>query len=525
MSAYALGFAAVIRYVLPFLSVLLLCACFVPLLKKQTRSRAFLLLEDATQQPVCRVDNVLGSAKDCDVRLPNLAEHHAVLTVNDRSVLIKPLKGHRVYVNKQPVSGESKVSPYDVISVGGHEFTVRRRQSKNALKAKKPLAQPYAVLLLFEFFLWLSFVFTYIDTPLVPALYGAFVAAQCVFFAVSHFAGGHFSFIICYLISLGFTVTAPLGTKAVVKQWICLAIGLLVSAMISFVMKSEDRVVKFKIPAAVSAVALFAFNILYGSIYNGSQNWLSIRSISFQPSELIKVLFIFLSAAGSQLMLKQKNLLGFSLFTLFCIGVLAYLRDFGTALVYFLTYLTVLILRQCPWKIILSVLAGAAVCGGGIVMMFPYVSKRLFSFGQAWSHAYDTGYQQTRTMVAAASGGLFGVGGGKGCLRGITASDTDIVFGLLAEEYGMIMALCAVLCFALLLFYAVHRFSFVSLYHAIPGCAAAVLLLSQAALNVFGSVDMLPFTGVTLPFISNGGSSLLACMALTAFFTGGEQRE
>jgi cell division protein FtsW (lipid II flippase) len=151
-------------------------------------------------------------------------------------------------------------------------------------------------------------------------------------------------------------------------------------------------------------------------------------------------------------------------------------------------------------------------------VLFPYVAKRVFSFGKAFENAYDSGYQQTRAMIATASGGLFGVGGGKGTLIKVSAADTDIVFGLISEELGLIVSLSAISVFIIFVLYSVKVLvGSKSTYYSITAVATSVLLLMQTALNVFGTLDMLPFTGVTLPFVSNGGSSLLSCMLLTAF--------
>ncbi|MEE1127354.1 MAG: FtsW/RodA/SpoVE family cell cycle protein, partial [Acutalibacteraceae bacterium] len=121
-------------------------------------------------------------------------------------------------------------------------------------------------------------------------------------------------------------------------------------------------------------------------------------------------------------------------------------------------------------------------------------------------------------MIAIGSGGLFGVGGGKGNLDLVAASDTDLVFGFVAEEWGLIVGLACVAALIIFALYAVKRAAFTySVYYSIAAAAAAGMFLFQAALNIFGSTDLLPLTGVTLPLISNGGSSMLASMGMLAF--------
>lgn len=142
-----------------------------------------------------------------------------------------------------------------------------------------------------------------------------------------------------------------------------------------------------------------------------------------------------------------------------------------------------------------------------------------------WEDVYNTGYQQTRAMSAAAAGGLFGKGAGEGWLKDVFAANTDMVFAVVAEEQGLIVALCMVLAVLTLAFFAVRSARHGrSAYYAIAACAAMSMLLTQLALNVFGSLDLLPFTGVTFPFVSRGGSSLLSCWLLMAFIKGADNR-
>ena len=209
-----------------------------------------------------------------------------------------------------------------------------------------------------------------------------------------------------------------------------------------------------------------------------------------------------------------------------CIGLLGLMSDFGTAAIFFVTFLVIAYLRSGDFAT-LALICGGAVFGGGILLRFkPYILSRFASWGHAWEAASTTGYQQTRTMSAAASGGLFGMGGGEGWLHRVAAADTDLVFGMLCEEWGLLIALLAVGSIITLAFFAaravrVGRSSF----YTIAACAAGSLLVFQTCLNVFGSVDLLPLTGVTFPFVSNGGSAMMSAWGLLAFLKATDTRE
>ena len=166
--------------------------------------------------------------------------------------------------------------------------------------------------------------------------------------------------------------------------------------------------------------------------------------------------------------------------------------------------------------------------GAGMVMLTikPHVAARFASWGHIWEDVYDKGFQQTHTLTAAASGGMIGVGAGKGWLSNLPAADTDIVFGMLCEEWGLVIAVLTILCIITLAVFAVRACrAGRSSFYTIAACAATSLLVFQTCLNVFGAVDILPFTGVTLPFVSNGGSSMLSAWGMLAFLKATDTRQ
>ena len=154
------------------------------------------------------------------------------------------------------------------------------------------------------------------------------------------------------------------------------------------------------------------------------------------------------------------------------------------------------------------------------------MAARFAVWGHAWQDASDKGFQQVRTMSASASGGLVGVGAGNGWLKGVFAADTDLVFGMLCEEFGFIIACLSVLCILTLAVFAVRACrAGRSSFYTIAACAATSMMVFQTCLNVFGAVDILPLTGVTFPFVSNGGSAMLSAWGLLAFLKATDTRQ
>ena len=146
--------------------------------------------------------------------------------------------------------------------------------------------------------------------------------------------------------------------------------------------------------------------------------------------------------------------------------------------------------------------------------MLPTVLRLTATCGILWTQRV----QQTRVLIYSASGGLFGLGIGEGKLRDVYAASTDLVFGLICEEMGLLLGIAVLMSFAVIAFFAVKSAKqSPSTFYAIAAVAAAGMLLFQLSLNVFGITDLLPLTGVTLPFVSRGGSSMLCSWGLLAF--------
>ena len=160
-----------------------------------------------------------------------------------------------------------------------------------------------------------------------------------------------------------------------------------------------------------------------------------------------------------------------------------------------------------------------------ILQFKPYIADRFAVWGHAWEYLNDTGYQQARVMSYAASGGLFGVGVGQGSLQYVFASTSDLIFGMLCEETGLLFAIIIAAVIAGLAFYAraISATSRSTLY-SIAACSVGGMFVFQSCLNIFGATDLLPLTGVTLPFVSMGGSSMMACWGLLSFIKAADER-
>ena len=532
-----LWYSAAVRFVFPVLAALILTRAVRGLLNIPHTPETWgqLSLPNGASITLTHWENIIGRSGTADVRLtyPSVSRQHAALCRGETGEWTLYDLGSKggTSVNGRPVSGSAPVKLGDTMILGGVPliFLPQTVEEREKLEAMRRAERPAAV---WPSFLWLTVFQVLTCLQLIAAAgteascalpltflgltavmwiyYGVLRATRCVGFEMETIA--------FFLSTLSLAVTASSAPGSLVKQFAAIVLGLGLFVAAGLCLRDLNRVKRLRWMAAAAAIGLLAVTLVLGSRVFGAKNWIILGPLSFQPSEIAKLCYIFAGSATLERLFRRRNLALFIVLTGACIGCLGLMSDFGTAAVFFVTFLVIAYLRSGDFAT-LSLICGGAVFGAGIIMKFkPYILSRFASWGHAWENAsVGAAYQQTRTMSAAASGGLVGMGAGNGWLHRIPAGDTDLVFGMLCEEWGLVIAVMAVLSVAVL----AGRSS----YYIIAACAAGSLLVFQTCLNVFGSVDLLPLTGVTLPFVSNGGSAMMSAWGLLAFLKATDTRE
>ena len=321
-----------------------------------------------------------------------------------------------------------------------------------------------------------------------------------------------------FLSGIGLTVCASFSESYALKQLIAIGLGLAVYLIMLLLIKDVHFAGILRYPAAVGSVAVLAANLALAQTVNGTLNWIDLGFFSIQPSELVKITFILVGAVSLEKLLSITSLTKYVIFSLGCVGALFLMKDFGTALIFFFTFVLIAFMRSGNIRTIVLICT-VALMGAMLIIYFkPYVANRFAAYRHVWDYIDTTGYQQARVLIYSASGGLFGLGIGEGKLRDIYAASTDLVFGLICEEMGLVLGVAVLLSFAGIALFAIKSAkSSASTFYAIAAVGAAGMLLFQLSLNVFGITDLLPLTGVTLPFVSRGGSSMLCSWGLLAY--------
>lgn len=361
------------------------------------------------------------------------------------------------------------------------------------------------------------------------AIFAGYILLEWAYFIIASIFCGQNNFeleIIGFLFSgIGLTNVATVDNDYALKQIVAIALGLILFIFMLAVMRRTDIVMKLRMPVAFAAVGLLVANLALAKYTNGALNWITIGGISIQPSEFVKLAFIFVGAASLDKLQSARSLTKYLIFSFGCVGALFLMKDFGTALIFFFTFIVIAFMRSGDVRTIALVCVAALLGAIMIVYFKPHVAARFKAYRHIWELINDEGMQQTRTLIYSASGGLFGLGIGKGMLRNVVFSSTDLAFGMICEEWGMIVGLTIVITYAFILLYAIKvARNTRSAFYAITACAAAGLLLFQTSLNIFGVTDILPFTGVTLPFISRGGSSVISSWGMLALIKSADIR-
>lgn len=346
------------------------------------------------------------------------------------------------------------------------------------------------------------------------------------FYIVFHRRNFELEIIAFFLSGVGLVTIGSVYPESAFKQFFMVLAGMIAFIFLVFLMGNVDLCMKLRLPVAIGAILLLIVNLAIAKSTNGAYNWIEIAGVTFQPSEFVKIAFIFVGAATLEKIQTSKNIIAFIVFSMIVVGMLVLIKDLGTALIFFITFLILAFMNSGDIKTI-ALAIGGAVMGSTIVLKYKsYAMNRFAAYRHVWDYPYDSGgFQQTRVLVGIASGGLLGVGIGNGYARYVYAPVSDSIFGVICEEWGYIFAIALVLSFVCIAVSAlVNSIASRSTFYSIGAVAGAGMLLFQCALNIFGITDILPLTGVTIPFVSLGGSSMISCWAVLAFIKASDVR-
>ncbi len=532
------------RIVMAVLAIWIVVRCTRSLFEPQVQEHwGVMTLANGARYDLCHWENVIGRAKNADVRVnfPSVSRNHAAVCRDDGGDwTLYPLQSRNgILLNGQRVDGPAPLEHGDVIAVGGVELyffpsdTKQEAQlAEQRAKAGRAVSAAATLWLLtgFQGLVLIQLLPSFTAESYLPILvgFGGLCAAMWLLYAVYRLwkrTAYELETLSFLLTTIGFAIAAAYAPSTLYKELAAVVLGLVIFLILSVALRSLPLAVRLRWPAAIAAGGLLVFTLLLGQRIFGARNWIAVGPLTVQPSELAKLVFVLVGAATLDRLFARRNLIFTALFSAFCVGCLALMSDFGTALVFFVAFLCIAFLRTGDLPSVVMLTAAAGIAGGIVLHFKPYIADRFSVWRHAWDFTQTTGYQQSRTMSAIASGGLFGTGPQDGWLKHLGAANTDLVFGVVGEEFGLLLALCMAAVPVIFVVFTVRAAANArSAFYTIASSAAAAMLITQTMLNVLGSVDLLPLTGVTFPFVSMGGSSMLACWGLLAYLKAADTR-
>lgn len=538
-------YLAVLRIAIPILTAIILFRVVRPLLtfRREPEIWAWLNLKNGVKRPITHWESVVGRSKRSDVVLdiPTVSRNHAVfIRYADGSWTVSDAGSKSgVFVNGKQVE-ISAVGPEDVINVGGVEMTlvpISRRQEIKLSQIRTSASSPRISIanLLFLTAMQLLCCFAYLFNGSVEHLNSVFwgfsglIICQWMllgFYLVirkSSFEMETIAFLLC---TAGMMAIASVKPGECIKQMISAILGLCLFLAVGWSLRDLDRARKVRMYAGIAGILLLVITLLLGKEYNGAKNWIMIGGMSFQPSEISKVCFVFIGASTMDRIMNKRNLILFIVYTVAVCGCLAIMNDFGAALIFFVAFLLIAYLRSGSVGTIALACTSVGVAGVFALRLAPHAMRRFTSWRHIWDNPLTSGYQQTRALMCIASGGLFGLGAGNGWMKRIFAADSDVVFATMCEEWGLLFSVMTVLSVIVMALFSMRAAAIGrSSFYTIGACTAAGILLLQTIFNVLGTVDIVPLTGVTFPFVSNGGSSMICAWGLLAFVKAADTRQ
>lgn len=530
-------------YLFPVLALGILIRCAVSLLtfRPEPEVWAWLTTPDGAHIPVTHWESLIGRGAGCDVQLgyPTVSRTHAVLTrYDDGSWTISDAHSKSgVFVNGRQTA-LSALRFGDVITMGGVNFTLipltkeqERIQAGTRTRAGHAVHQVPTLLLLtlFQLLTAIQLILGGCDPALELTAFGGLIGLEwALYLALRAFrrTGFEAETLAFFLCTMGLAVVSSSAPESLIKELLAIVAGVCVFLVVCWSLRDLERAKTVRYLAAVAGIGLLAFNLLFGVEKFGARNWIQLGGVSFQPSEFVKVCFIYVGASTLSRLMAKRNIVLFIAYSAVICACLALMKDFGTAIIFFVAFLVIAFLRSGNFATIALAIAATGFAGVLVLRFLPYARNRFEAWGHVWDYALTTGYSQTRSMMCIASGGLFGLGPGKGWLKYVAASDTDLVFAFVSEEWGLIMAVLMVACIVILACFVVRSApAGRSCFYTIGACAAVTVMVTQTILNVFGMADFLPLTGVTFPFVSNGGSSMVCVWGLLAFIKATDTRQ
>lgn len=325
----------------------------------------------------------------------------------------------------------------------------------------------------------------------------------------------------CMLSMLGLIMLSRLSVDKAIKQFVILALSLVLGFLIPIMMKKLTFLKNLTILYAILGAIALSIVFLAGSATYGAKISLSFFGITLQPAEFVKIIFVFCIAGMLSKSTSIFQIIKTSAVAALHVLLLVASKDLGGALIFFLVYLIMLFMASRQPLYLIGGLGLGSIAALVGYKLFSHVQVRVVAWRDPFSYIDKEGYQITQSLFAIGTGGWFGMGLMSGMPEKIPVVDKDFMFSAIAEEFGGIFALCLILvcasCFIMFMNIAIQ---IAGTFYKLVAAGLGIIYGFQIFLTIGGAIKLIPSTGVTLPLVSYGGSSILSTVIIFTIIQG-----
>lgn len=416
-------------------------------------------------------------------------------------------------------------------------FSIFRSREKE-VKDKKLTRQ---IILIFSIhFLWYLVLFLRMESMKILFLYGGEILVAVLYMVLYHRYYPQSSRLMtnnmCFLLLLGYTMLTRINFNLAFRQFAISTVTMLIVSFIPLIMLRYRNLRTYYFIYGILGILGLATvfipgdGIIHGISQYGARNWLAIdfqvAQVSLQPSEFVKILFVFFVASILAKSTEFRQIVIATGFAAAQIGILVLEKDLGGALIFFVIYVTMLYVATRRPLYFFGCVGGVCALGAIAFLMFKqqlfqHVLVRIQNWINPWADIDNSGYQIAQSLFAIGSGGWFGSGLCNGMPETIPVRESDFIFSAIAEEMGVLAALILILiCFSIFIGFIDIAMKCKHSFYKNMAFGFAVCYIFQVLLNIGGATKFIPSTGVTLPLVSYGLSSVTSTLIIFQIIQG-----
>lgn len=364
----------------------------------------------------------------------------------------------------------------------------------------------------------------------IVIFYGVQIFVATLYMYIYHYIYPYSSRVIAnnmsFLLLIGYIMLTRLDFSQAKKQFIIATTSLILVSVIPWIMDRYKNLRKYGIIYGVIGILALSSVFIIGVEQYGSRNWIRLFGITIQPSEFVKILFVFFIAS---MLSKSRDFKQICITTAFAgihMAILVLEKDLGGALIFFVIFIFMIYVGSGKLRYLLAYILGGIVMVGFAFLvfrdrLFDHVMVRVNVWKDPWADISGSGYQITQSLFAIGSGGYFGAGLTKGSPDVIPVSESDFIFSAIAEEFGVLFALSLILvCFSCFICFTNIALKVRNRFYKTMAFGFAICYLFQTFLSIGGVTKFIPSTGVTIPLVSYGGSSVMSSLIMFSIMQG-----